>query len=174
MKMPERFIVDPTVEINLGEAKLLISPETLAELLLDRIRNSRATSAAPPPKDAPAIGAPWGGGIYAGVVRGDPEQRDYHLIVSAEEIDSATWDAARAWAKARGDDEVTWSLPQRKEQAILFGNVPELFEKEWYWSDAQDASAAGSAWAQGFHYGRQGHFLKGHEFRARAVRRLPI
>ena len=132
-------------------------------------------AAAVPAQGIPAgIGVSWGYGIYAGVVRGNPEQRDYHLIVSAEEIDSATWDAARAWAKARGDDEVTWSLPQRKEQAILFGNVPELFEKEWYWSDAQSASAAGSAWAQGFSRGHQHYFHKVNEFRARAVRRVPI
>lgn len=155
--------------LNIRGATVTIPEAEIERLWLASVREEPTTSI-----KFPRIGSPWSGGVYAGVVRGDAGQRDYHLIVSAEEIDSATWDAARAWAKARGDDEVTWSLPQRKEQAILFGNVPELFEKEWYWSDAQSASAAGYAWAQSFGSGGQNDCRKGNEFRARAVLHIPV
>jgi len=50
----------------------------------------------------------------------------------------------------------------------------EAFEGEWYWSSTQRASNSDFAWSQYFSHGTQSFFLKSHEGRARAVRRLPI
>jgi len=50
----------------------------------------------------------------------------------------------------------------------------EAFEEEYYWSSTQYAGLAGCAWAQAFDDGSQDLYLKGLEFRARAVRRLII
>ena len=122
----------------------------------------------------PAIGEVWPGhgGIYAGIVRGDPGQPDYHLIVATEDFGECKWQAAMDRAKGiLGGD---YTLPKRKEQAVLFGNVPELFEKASYWSCEPYASDAGYAWYQYFYDGSQYDFPKGDELRARAVRRLPI
>ena len=57
----------------------------------------------------------------------------------------------------------------------MYANVPELFQKEWYWSCEQHAGHSDDAWAQTFSYGTQSYWSKdSYAFRARAVRRLPI
>ena len=79
------------------------------------------------------------------------------------------------WAKGlKIDGHKDYALPERHEQAILYGNVPERFEKEAFWSAAPYAGLASSAWYQGFYGGYQSYDLKGNTLRARAVRRLPI
>ena len=65
-------------------------------------------------------------------------------------------------------------MPFRAEQALQFANVPELFEKEWYWSCEQLAAAPVYAWLQHFGYGFQLNYHKSLVCRARAVRRLII
>jgi hypothetical protein len=57
---------------------------------------------------------------------------------------------------------------------VLYGNVPELFKKSWYWSSTQPAAHAGYAWSQYFGLGNQLSRHKSSELRARAVRRLVI
>jgi len=119
----------------------------------------------------PKIGEPWPGqgGIYAGIMRGRDGNPDYHLIVG-----KAT--EPMPWGKAKDEVErhPEWSLPYRAEQALCYANVPELFEKEWYWSCEQHAGTAGYAWCQNFGNGNQYYNLKSNELRARAVRRLVI
>lgn len=48
----------------------------------------------------------------------------------------------------------------------------EAFADEWYWSSTQYSE--GSAWLQVFNYGNQSYSGKGSEFRARAVRLIPV
>jgi hypothetical protein len=50
----------------------------------------------------------------------------------------------------------------------------EAFDDVWYWSSTQHASVSGYAWIQNFNGGDQRSRHKYGEFRARAVRRLPI
>ena len=80
-----------------------------------------------------------------------------------------TWPEALAWAESVGG-----RLPTRREQAILFGNVPQLFENAWYWSSEQYAGSAEYAWRQFFSNGGQVDDPKASRCRARAVRRVPI
>lgn len=135
--------------------------------------------------NAPRIGEAWPGqgGVYAGMARGQNGEPDYALIVAvttdAEEI---TWNDAKAWAEkvfspqpdSPSGDLRDFTLPTRREQALLYANVPEHFESAWYWSSEQHAAHADSAWSQGFGNGRQDLSRKDTKFRARAVRRLII
>lgn len=123
----------------------------------------------------PRIGSPWSGGVYAGVVRGDAGQRDYHLIANGAEGKGLSWGNATSWASSLTPYAGrSWILPARRDQAVLYGNVPELFAKEWYWSGEEYAPGAAYAWAQLFYNGGQGRCHRGNEFCARAVRRNPI
>lgn len=124
---------------------------------------------------APAIGAQWEGGIYAGIMRGRDGAPDYYLIVGDELTGKGgmSWNAAMALFSQSGKGE-DWSLPFRKEQALCFANVPELFEQKAYWSCEPYAGGDASAWYQSFHLGTQSHWRKDYEFRARAVRRIVI
>ena len=80
---------------------------------------------------------------------------------------TGNWDDAIAWAKDQAGD-----LPNRVEQAMLWANHRDQFQKDWYWSC--EAPESGWAWYQVFYYGTQNTDRKGHELRARAVRRLVI
>ena len=127
-------------------------------------------------KQVPRIGTEWPGqgGVYAGLCRGVDGQPDFHLFVHAEEKESIQWQPAIDWAKTlEADGHKDFALPTRKEQAVLFGNVPELFQPKWYWS-CEDASDPGSAWCQHFSGGTRDVGWKDGDYRARAVRRLII
>jgi hypothetical protein len=127
--------------------------------------------------DVPRIGEKWTtqGGIYAGVARGRDGAPDYHLIVGPEFDGQTDWDAAGKWAAGltlHGHSD--FALPFRKEQALSFANVPELFKAEYYWSCEQHASGSDTAWGQGFSSGNQDRWGKDDPIRARVVRRLVI
>jgi hypothetical protein len=153
-----------------------LDAKTLAEALLAKISAPKR----PDFDDGPAIpmiGQPWAseGGINGGLVRGRDGCPDYYLIVAAEDRGDIKWKDAMAWAKeieANGHRDFT--LPYRNEQAVLFGNVPELFEKAWYWSCEQHAEDDCYAWCQSVDNGNQDDTLKTNALRARAVRRLVI
>ncbi|MEW5893355.1 MAG: DUF1566 domain-containing protein [Pseudomonadota bacterium] len=106
---------------------------------------------------------------YAGIIIGKNGDQDYHLILLPGEVERATWNKAMDWAKSG-----IGQLPTRREQSLLFANLPEHFNSAWYWSCEQLASDAGFAWVQVFVNGNQGNYHKSFEGRARAVRRLPI
>lgn len=125
----------------------------------------------------PRIGEFWcgQGGVYAGIARGRDGAADYHVIVGPEYDGTETWDALTAWAKGLSlDGRSDFTLPTRKEQALLFANVSELFKPEWYWSSEQHESGHSYAWSQDFDDGNQNYWFKGLKLRARAVRRLVI
>ncbi|MBK8772286.1 MAG: DUF1566 domain-containing protein [Rhizobiales bacterium] len=109
------------------------------------------------------------GEIYAGIVLGKDGDKDHHLIVLPGAANDLTWKKAVEWATERGGE-----LPTRREQAILYGNLPESFEKDWYWSAEQHASYSDYAWFQYFHYGNQDYSIKDLKLRVRAVRRVAI
>lgn len=152
---------------------------------------------------APRIGAYWEGqgGIYAGVMPGIDGERDYHLIVSADEgvdlewgpygkriegADSKTDGLAntKALIAAGGHPAANWTneytkeshtdfyLPAQRELNLCYATCAEKFAKDWYWSSTQ--SSATSAWYQFFDDGYQLYANKTYPGRARAVRRLFI
>ncbi|HET9680182.1 MAG TPA: DUF1566 domain-containing protein [Gammaproteobacteria bacterium] len=80
--------------------------------------------------------------------------------------------AAEACAGLTVDGHSDLYLPARRENALLYTNLPELFEKCWHWSSTQ--YSAYYAWVQDFYDGFQGNRRKDDECRVRAVRMIPI
>lgn len=167
------------ITVALSDAQMVLFARATVQAMLDNI--IRGGGDAPQHQAAisavPRIGQPWPGqgGIYAGTVRGDEGQPDYHLILAEPEREKINWNDAMAWAKkleADGHSDLT--LPTRREQAILFGNIKDRFAEAWYWSGEQHASTSDSAWCQYFTGGYQDYGHKDNDFRARAVRRLVI
>ena len=108
------------------------------------------------------------GEIYVGAI-GDTAGDVHHIILLPGDNDDATFEAQMDWAKSIGGD-----LPTRVEQAMLWANHRDQFQKDWYWSNETHHSDSGYAWYQTFNDGRQSYGRKRGELRARAVRRLPI
>lgn len=151
-----------------------VPQDELARLVLDRLTSVESASDILTP---PRIGEVWSGqgGTYAGLCRGRDGGPDYHLIVGPEYDGTVDWDVARKWADELSANGFTdYGLPFRKEQALCFANVPELFKPETYWSCEQHASASDGAWTQTFDRGYQDYWRKRRKLRARAVRRLKI
>ena len=68
------------------------------------------------------------------------------------------------------DGHSDFYLPSRVESRLLWCNLPEQFEKEWYLTSTQSSSCY--AWFQDFGNGYQDRYGKKFDSRARAVRRL--
>jgi hypothetical protein len=110
------------------------------------------------------------GEIYAGLILGQNGERDYHLVVMAQQPDrKLTWQKAKEWAGSIGGE-----LPTRREQLVLFANAQRAFTNGWYWSGEQHAAYHDYAWGQNFYFGSQNDFRKSYGERARAVRRIYI
>ena len=137
-----------------------------ADARMSLFNYGQAVAALPAPVPG-AIGSAFGAGIYAGIIRGSDGAPDEHLVLLDGEAEAVTWDAAVAWAAAKGA-----SLPTRAEQRLLMANLPDQFKPEWYWSGTQ--AGPSGAWLQGFGYGTQVFSNRSYEGRARAVRRFPI
>ena len=117
------------------------------------------------------------GGIYAGMLRGEPGCLDYHIFhAGAEhEIISADWKTACEKAKLPVNGFTDWSLPDRSEARLLSINSPDSFDQsEWYWTSTQDAGSSDYAWLQDFSDVSQENDHKLTEYRARAVRKVYI
>ncbi|MBU7436485.1 DUF1566 domain-containing protein [Paraburkholderia fungorum] len=110
------------------------------------------------------------GELYIGAI-GDKTGDVYHVILLPGDSDDATFEKQLEWAKSIGGD-----LPNRIEQAMLFANFRDQFERDAYWSNTLDTDPgySGWAWCQYFHYGHQSYSHTDYKLRARAVRRLPI
>ena len=156
------------ITLEVAGARVTLPAATLTSLWLERVRGGDARGTVPPPKIGSTF--PDQHGIYAGLIAGTDELGgDAHLVVLAGDRGDLTWPEALAWAESVGG-----RLPTRREQAILFGNVPQLFENAWYWSSEQYAGDDESAWIQAFDLGLQSSTHKASRCRARAVRRVPI
>ncbi len=125
--------------------------------------------------ELPRIGELWpgSGGIFAGLVRGRDGAVDYLLILGPKHNDELPWQKAMDWAAGLViNDHADFTLPTRAEQAILFGNLRDQFEADWYWSCEQPAADSDYVWMQTFGNGNQRYSRKSNGYRARAVRRL--
>jgi len=108
------------------------------------------------------------GELYAGLVLDDGAW--HHLVLLPDSMPkTAGWKKAMEWAKEQNGD-----LPMRREQAVLYGNLPGEFKHDWYWSSTPYVGDESSAWIQHFHDGHQYNDPKSNKLRARAVRRVAI
>nr|WP_294864388.1 DUF1566 domain-containing protein [uncultured Pseudogulbenkiania sp.] len=191
-----------TISLPLGKATLTVPAEEATRILIDSFVQAKAPI--PAAQKTPRIGEYWPGqgGVYAGLIRGENGQPDYHLIVAggnegfvqeiawgshgADEPNAKSeWDGlANTLALARSEHDhpaaewaagleidgyADWYLPARREAALCYANVPELFEKAWHWTSTQYSPYY--AWIQYFNAGNQYDTHKATELRARAVRR---
>jgi hypothetical protein len=164
----------PSITIPLSEGSISLPVTAIAAALAQSVISAPRAEVYP---SNTLIGRhlPGQGGIYAGIMRGRDGAPDYHLVVGPEIEGRMNWeDAKHVSTKLNVDGFQDFTLPYRKEQALLFANVPELFDEAWYWSCEQRAGSSAYAWAQDFNDGDQDVDLKASELRARAVRRLPI
>lgn len=106
---------------------------------------------------------------YAGVVLGEEGKPSHHLFLLTDDSGKRMpWDAAVEWARSVGGD-----LPTRFESVLLYANLRDQFDqRDWHWTGTQCSDAF--AWVQSLSSGGQDYGRKRYEFRARAVRRLPI
>ena len=110
------------------------------------------------------------GEVYLGVVCEDGKLANArHVILLPGDKDQIKWADAGAWAKSIGGE-----LPTRMELLLAFKTQAKKFKPRIYWSSETIAGDESYAWGQGFYGGSQDRWSKGNEFRARAVRRLPI
>lgn len=82
---------------------------------------------------------------------------------------NSTFPAASKCASVACEGHSDFYLPAKREMAVLYANVKELFSG-WHWSSTQ--YSADFAWGQYFDDGFQLNAYKGIRGRARAVRRL--
>ena len=108
------------------------------------------------------------GETYIGFIS-DHKGEGHHVILLPGDAEDLEWQQAVEWAEKQGGD-----LPTRVEQALLWANHQDQFKKDWYWSNETHRRESGWAWCQYFGNGHQDRYGKDCEFRARAVRRLPI
>lgn len=142
------------------------------------------------------------GGIYAARMRGNKGQPDRHLIVPVADVlnlkaqwgchgkeitgaDNDLYGMPNTVAMAEAGSDIAsqilsmkiegysdFYLGARHEYRACYLNVPELFQKEWYWTSTQ--SSAYYAFSQDFHYGDQDNDLKYDELFVRPVRSFVI
>ena len=159
-----------TTTLDVGNAKLVVDTNDLLrawlaqQLSIDLVQGgfiaSSVTSFVPELRD---------GEHYAGIIFGKDGAPNHHLILLPGSKSDIQWGDAVDWARSVGGE-----LPSRREQSLLFTNLKEHFEREWYWSAEQYADDTDCAWNQYFSYGFQSNDHKSYEGRARAVRRLII
>lgn len=162
------------MQLNIKGIAITVDEAAVAALIRDKLLEETPSFPDLHVVDVPRIGEPYAGGIYVGIGRA-VDGSQHHLIVGPAADKSLNWKDALAWAEqlTEGNCE-DWQLPTRRDQSLCFANVPELFEKECYWSCEQYAGNGAFAWYQLFGYGYQDYGRKGDELRARAVRRLAI
>lgn len=129
---------------------------------------SQAPAAATAPAALlPTLGSTLAGGKFAGVTTGKDGVPYALILLDDKPAQRLTWRKAMNWAA-----KLEAELPNRVEGAMLFANLGSEFERDIHWlSEQLDASWA---WCQYFFNGGQLNYHKSYEFRARAVRRLPI
>lgn len=108
------------------------------------------------------------GELYAGIILGKNGTADYHLVLLPGEATEVSWGTARNWALEAGGE-----LPTRRELSLLYANLREHFEREWYWSSEPQEPRSQLVWGQNFTSGIQTMYGRPFRGRARAVRRLP-
>lgn len=150
-----------------GDIVSMRKAERAAKEIHDRIDGFLAAPPTSNTNDLPAIGQPFGGGIYAGLSLED--NKPVALVLLPGEAEEITWNKALIWAEEQGG-----VLPSRIDALQLFLRLKVEFKEAVYWTADQHAGHESYAWFQDFDWGGQDGWLKGGELRARAVRRMPL
>lgn len=194
--------------VQIGQIKIKTDDRTAAKALLAyTLQEAGVLSISRPAANAgaltpPALGELWAGqgGVYAGLMRGEDGQPDYHLVVATDAAGQlkAEWGCrgteikgassrndglANTKAMAEAGSQLAkdmlaleigghsdFYLPAQAELMLCFANAREHFPKEWHWSSTQ--CSADYAWGQHFSDGTADGYDKYGEGRARAVRRV--
>jgi hypothetical protein len=121
-----------------------------------------------PSADAPIALQP--GERYAGLILGWDGAPDYHLVLVPDEYEQEnhSWQAASAWAASLGH-----SLPDRREQTLLYATLKEAFRPNWYWSN-EPGDIEGEAWCKDFDTGVAYQNAREFDGHARCVRRVLV
>lgn len=108
---------------------------------------------------------------YAGLSRDHNTGAWHHVVLLPHTHDKdLTWEAAIDWAKSVGGE-----LPTRFESALLYANLRDKLDLDnWHWTATPFAGAERYAWMQSFLYGTQRLNPKDYDYRAVAVRRVPV
>ena len=108
------------------------------------------------------------GETYAGAIF-KPDGTGHHIIVLPTVLPALTWAASlKAAAEAGGD------LPSRAEALLIWSHCKPALEREWHWTNEQNADWDDAAWAQDFGNGYQYAWGKHDEFPALVLRRQVI
>ena len=99
---------------------------------------------------------------YAGFTMKDGKPFE-HIILLPGKSEEVEWEEAKTFAAEQGG-----RLPNRQEGALLYANLKEDFDADWYW--LADEHSSDFAWIQYFYYGGQDYGVKGDSSLARAVR----
>ena len=107
---------------------------------------------------------------YAGLVLKDDGTPSHHLVLMAERPDRRlTWEGAKDWASKFGG-----ALPTQREAPLIFAHCRSHTKPEWHWLSETYGGNGSCAWACYFGTGDQDSARKSSEFRAVAIRRIPI
>lgn len=106
--------------------------------------------------------------IYAGLTLHQGQPCHLVLLPGGKDLNHA---AAIAWA-----DKLGGELPSRVDALLLWENekTRKAIGACWMWTSQTYAHYGAYAWVQSFFNGYQDDDLKGFDYRARAVRRVPI
>lgn len=143
------------------------------DLILERLRRDQSIIR---PSELPQIDMYWDGqgGIFAGIMRGRDGGKDYALI-KGPNIESGEWQETLDRAAAiEVYGHKDFRLPYRAELSLLYANLPDRFEKKWYWSCEQHPADENSAFAQSFFNGYQNVINEDDTCLGCAVRTIPL
>lgn len=152
--------------LEIAGIKLTIDVPTLPQAAPGTFIKASNLSMLPAAIPAPDLAE---GEFYAGIVFGKAGEPNHHLVLMDYIVTATSWAAGMEWAAGLGGD-----LPSRREQALLFANLPEYFKPERYWSNEHCSGVPSYAWMQNFGHGGQNYYHESYEFAARPIRRLII
>ena len=170
--------------IHIENLHVHIHPHQERNSVAEAMLKAVFTTDEPEPNDAqivaitpPPIGDYWDGqgGIYAGLARGENGQPDYHLVLAMTKPQQKfTWEAAKAFAqRVTVEGHLHFTLPNRTESALLFANLRDKFDTNyWCWTGTEHS--AGRAFGQSFYSGTQYDYTVTTEAPARLVRRIAL
>ena len=168
------------MDLNVNGLRVSIAEAEIAALVRQRLLNRETARLGTSSRllDMPALGAVWHGegGLFTGLIRGRDGARD-RVLITGPRFDDADrdWETVKELVDAvEVDGHHDFRLPFRKEQALQFANVPELFKEAYYWSCEPCAPGSDYAWSQSFVSGNQSFCRQSSKLYGCAVRSFEI
>jgi hypothetical protein len=118
--------------------------------------------------DLPELGAPFEGGIFAGIGADFLCKKSQQIILLHDEF-NGTWQKCKEWAEGLGG-----VLPSKRYAAILWANISLCFNKQWHWTAEEFSKDYHYAWMQNYAYGYQVQAQKENFLFARAIKLIDL